>query len=84
MACALHSSQRDGFSLTPSFVTLLYNEILHYRQFVTFYQKWLELKIAAMGESKTLEKTIRIYQSKITDLKKYHDLQMSATEWAER
>jgi len=84
VACALHSSQKDGFSLTPSFVTLLYNEILHYRQFVTFYQKWVDFTVSAMARRQYPEKTIRIYQAKSTDLKRYLDLQMSGTEWAER
>ena len=44
VACALHSSQWDWFALTPSFVTLIYNEILHYRQFMLYYHKWLEGK----------------------------------------
>lgn len=84
IACALHSSQRDWFSLTPSFVTLLYNELLHYRQFMTFYQKWLKLKTEAMGRGKSTENEVRVFQSKLNDFKKYFELQMSATERAER
>lgn len=84
VACALHSSQRDWFSLTPSFVTLLYNEMLHYRQFVAFHEEWLKLKSEAMARDKIQEKNVRMYQVKSTDFKKYLDLQMSATEWAER
>jgi len=38
VACALHSSQWKSFSLTPSFVTLVYNELLHYMQFIQYYK----------------------------------------------
>jgi len=84
IACALHSSQRDGFSLTPSFVTLLYNELLHYRQFVTFHQRWLDMKVEAENRNRYQEKNVRMYQVKSSDFKKYFDMQMTATEWAER
>ena len=44
IACALHSSQGNKFALTPSFVSLLYNEVLHYRLFVMYYQVLLDEK----------------------------------------
>ena len=84
IACALHSSQVNGFALTQQFVTLLYNEIYNYYQFMMFYQKWLELKVEAMGRDKTREKKVRIYQGKSTDFKRYYDMQMEGTNWAER
>ena len=84
VACALHSSQWDGFSLSPSFVTLFYNEILHYRQFVTFYERWLQERIDIKSKDKAQEKNVRIWKSKIEDLKWYFDVQMEATEWAQR
>lgn len=85
IACALHSSQRDWFSLTPSFVTMLYNELIHYRQFMTFYQKWIERKVKAMALKPNFsEKEVRMYQSRLDDFKRYYDMQMEATSWAER
>ena len=84
VGCALHSSHANGFSLTPSFVTLLYNELLTYRQFVTFYQKWLDLKVEAMGSDTTSEKKVRIYQARSTDFKRYFDMQMEGTNWTQR
>ena len=65
-------------------MTLLYNEMLHYRQFVAFHEKRLELKAEALARDKIQEKNVRMYQAKSTDFKKYFELQMSATEWAER
>ena len=84
VACALHDSQWNGFSLSKSFVTLLYNEILHYRQFVTFYEKWLDKKIDVNSKDRVQEKNVRIWESKMDDLKWYFDIQMEATEWAQR
>ena len=42
IACALHGSQWYWLSLEPSFVTMLYNEILHYNLLVTYYSYWVE------------------------------------------
>lgn len=84
VACALHGSQWDGFSLSNSFVTLFYNELLHYRQFVAFYEKWLNVKIDLNSKDKTQEKNVRIWKSKMEDLKWYFDIQMEATQWAQR
>ena len=64
-ACALHSSQWNKFALTPAFVTLLYNEILHYRMFLTYYQKWAEAKW---------------YDSRVSDFEWYSQKQFAATE----
>ena len=81
VACALHSSQGDGFSLTPSFVTLFYNELLHYRSFVAYYQEWATAKMAKNENSK---KDARVFESKMLDFKGYFDMQMEASEWAQR
>jgi hypothetical protein len=51
---------------------------------MTFYQKWLKLKTEAMGRGKSTENEVRVFQSKLNDFKKYFELQMSATERAER
>jgi hypothetical protein len=81
VACALHSSQWNGFSLTPSFVTLFYNEILHYRQFVDYYQMWLTKK---MKESQNDKDELTILQLRSLDLKWYFDKQMEATKMVQR
>ena len=51
---------------------------------MTFYQKWLELKFDAMARDTETEEEVRFYQAKLDDFKKFFDLQMSATERAER
>ena len=84
VACALHSSQGDGFSLTPSFVTLFYNELLHYRNFVAYYQRWSDGRISSMAQNKDSEKDARILDSKMLDFKGYFDMQMEASEWVQR
>jgi hypothetical protein len=64
---------------------MLYNEIIHYRQFMTFYQKWIERKVKAMALKPNFsEKEVRMYQSRLDDFKRYYDMQMEATSWAER
>ncbi len=40
VACALHASQWKRASLEPSFVTLIYNEMLHYRLFISYFNEW--------------------------------------------
>ena len=84
VACALHSSQWDGFSLTPSFLTLFYNELLHYRHFVAYYQEWAAAKISSIAQNKNFEKDARIFDSKMLDFKGYFDMQMEASEWVQR
>jgi hypothetical protein len=84
VACALHGSQWNWFSLSPSFITLFYNEILHYRQFVAFYEKWLEERVEVNSKDKAQEKNVRIWNSKIKDLEWYFDIQMEANGWAQR
>ena len=84
VACALHGSQWNWFSLSPSFITLFYNEILHYRQFVTFYEEWLKEKVDLNSKDKAQEKNVRIWNSKIKDLEWYFDIQMEANNRVQR
>lgn len=83
VACALHSSQWDWFALTPSFVTLFYNEILHYRLFITFYEKRMVEKYRVSGNNYT-EKNMRVLQSEISDFKQYFNTQIEASKLAQR
>ena len=78
VACALHGSQWEWLSLTPSFVTLFNNELLSYRIFVAYYQQWIEAKITQMQIDKKSEKEIRIYQAKYTNLQTYMNMQIQA------
>lgn len=80
IACALHSSQWNGFSLSPSFITLFYNELLHYRQFVSYYKNWVNAKIWLMSKNKMYEKEVKILQSKMEDFERYFNMQMEATD----
>ena len=84
IACALHSSQWDGFSLTPSFVTLFYNELLHYNLFVSYYQKQTEERIKMMSKENIANKNIKILEAKMLDFKQYFDMQMEASKRAQR
>ena len=80
VACALHSSQWNWFSLTPSFVTLFYNEILHYRQFIAYYEK----RLTEYGKKFPSEKERRIIESEILDFKHYSDVQIEASKLVQR
>lgn len=82
VACALHSSQRTWFSLTPSFVTMVYNEVLHYRIFKSYIQYWIDYKVSALEREKRLEKEIRIFEAKSLDFQWYTNLQLDATKRA--
>ena len=74
IACALHSSQWNGSALTPSFVTMIYNEILNYRIFVLYVDYWTKAKSKNLGEAQKME-----YELKSLDLQKYAALQIKAT-----
>ena len=63
-------------------MTLFYNELLHYRNFVAYYKKWAEARIRA--ESQTSEKDVRVFESKMLDFEGYFNMQMEASEWAQR
>jgi len=66
--------------LTPSFVTLVYNEILNYQIFGIYMRYWAEEKVARMqGED---SKTIWEYTYKALDFQWYVDLQIQATKQA--
>jgi hypothetical protein len=71
VACALHASQWTWISLTPSFVTLVYNELLHYRHFVSYYTY-------AVEQRKDLEEEVRIL-----DFQRYSDMQVEAFKLAQ-
>ncbi len=62
VACALHESQWKWPSLTPAFVTLLYNELLNYRYFISYFVN------ARRNEGK----------DDVAILKKYSDMQIEA------
>lgn len=68
VACALHSSQWNGFSLTPAFVTLVYDEVLHYRQFIQYYKYRLEL----------LNKEDLVKKAEFLDFQSYANIQLEA------
>lgn len=71
VACALHASQWTWISLTPSFLSLVYNELLHYRHFVSYYTY-------VVGQKKSLEEEV-----KILDFQKYADMQVEAFKLAQ-
>ena len=74
VACALHWSQWNGLSLTPSFLTLFYNELLHYRVFTSYYKYWLSAKntnvLSDVGNSENMVK--------ISDFQQYSNMQLEA------
>ena len=67
VACALHSSQKNKLASTASFLTLVYNEILHYRQFVVYFTSWSEKKDQEINRE-------------WMDLKWYSNLQIDSTK----
>lgn len=77
VACALHSSQWKKFALTPSFVSLLYNEILHYRLFIMYHQLWVNEMEKKPG---LWRKDIDLLDSKISDFEWYSQKQLEATK----
>ena len=82
IACALHSSQWKWFSLTPSFVSMVENEVMHYKIFKSYIQYWIEKKQTAMSVDKRDEKSIREYAAKALDFDWYANLQLDATKRA--
>lgn len=77
VACSLHSSQWKWYSLTPSFVTLVYNEILHYRHFVAYYTYVVQNMKKGTEDEKKLE------MGKIWDFQKYSEMQIDAFQLAQ-
>lgn len=76
VACAMHSSQWNWYSLTPSSVTFLYNEMMQYRQFLTFYKRW----VAQKYENTTDEKKKRIVIARGWDFDWYVNMQLKAVK----
>ena len=75
IACALHWSQWTWWALTPSFITLFYNEILYYDIFKTYIQYWIDKKITKM----TNNEQILEFQAKSLDLQWYANMQVEAS-----
>ncbi len=76
VACALHSFQWSWSPLTPSFLALVYNELLHYRLFVSYY--------AYAIRQKNLDNEERLNNEvKILDFQKYSDMQVEAFKLAQ-
>lgn len=71
--CAMHGTQWKWLALDPSFITLLYNEVLNYQVFEKAYQSRLSGKIPWSEE-----KQWRIYQTKILDFQFYANKQIDA------
>ena len=67
VACALH---QKWLSLTPSFVTLVYNELLHYRHFILYYTHVMQAKAKKTGDLG--------YEVNRQDFQKYSDMQIEA------
>ena len=58
VACAFHSSQAKWAAITPSFITLVYNEMMNYRVFQQYIKTWISERIKKMN-SNTDKKDIR-------------------------
>jgi hypothetical protein len=85
VACALHSSQEKWLALTPSFITMIYNEILNYNIFELYVQHWIDAKVDYMSSKQWKnEKEIREYKAKSLDFNWYAGLQIQATKYALR
>ena len=84
IACALHSSQGNGSALTPSFLTMIYNEILNYRVFELYINSWIEKKVETMSRAGENEKDMRRYMPKALDFQRYANMQIEATKQALR
>ena len=74
IACALHGSQWKWLSLTPSFLTLFYNELMHYRMFVSYYKNW----ITAKNNGILGDWIDEIFLSKLRDFQQYANIQIEA------
>ena len=85
IACALHSSQWKWSSLTPSFVTLVYNEMLNYHMFQLYMNAWIEKKSEKMQNiAGRQQKDVQRYLSKALDFQWYANIQIDATKQALR
>jgi len=84
VACALHSSQWEWAAITPSFVTLVYNEMMNYRVFQQYINIWVSEKSIEMKNDQRNERDIRRFWEKSWDFEWYAGLQMEATKYALR
>lgn len=85
IACALHSSQWLGSSLTPSFITMVYNEMLNYKIFETYMKYWLNAKINKVSSDSSIldsanEEKLMDYEAQYLDFEWYASLQLEATK----
>ena len=88
VACALHSSQWAGSALTPSFITLVYNEFLQYQQFITYYTYRLDKKMVHGSEDNDDNKNKSQYNklqysAMISDFELYFSMQKEAFKLAQ-
>ena len=81
IACALHSSQLKWSTLTPAFVTMIYNEILHYKIFVIYMNNWVKKKVELM-DNRDDDPKVMEYESRAHDFQWYSDLQIRAAQSA--
>ena len=64
-------------TLEPAFITWFSNELLNYRMFMEFYQKWISLKTSVDTQ---IESEKRKLMTESTDLREYVDMQID-TAW---
>lgn len=77
IACALHGSQWNWLSLDSAFDTLLYNELMSYRIFVSYYWQWAQAKF----DNDKINADVRTnLQSQAVDLQAYSNLQIDAAK----
>ena len=83
VACALHSSQWNRVSITPAFVTLIYNELLQYQLFISYYKDWLNYsKIKNNEDNKDNNEKLK-HVAELYDLEGYFSLQKEAFQLAQ-
>ena len=70
--------------MSPAFLTLIYNELLHYQEFLIYYTKWLDSKVHQSGvKSLTSDQKLN-YAAIITDFESYSSIQKEAFKLAQR
>lgn len=85
VACALHSSQAEWAAITPSFITLVYNEMMNYRVFQQYVKSWISERAKVMDKDEQRDKKdIKRFEEKASDFQWYAGLQMEATKYALR
>ena len=83
IACALHSSQWKWLAVTPSFLTMIYNELLNYQQFIAYYTDWLRNKISTDNSNVDNNKKL-IYNAMLNDFIWYVPIQKDAFQTAQQ